>query len=46
MSGPRQAKLDTPGAPHHVIIRGIEGCPILFFADIAVGFLKRGFKKD
>ena len=28
MSMPRQAKLDTPGALHHVIGRGIEGCPI------------------
>jgi putative transposase len=28
MSMPRQAKLDTPGALHHVMGRGIEGCPI------------------
>ena len=26
---PRQARLDTPGALHHVIIRGIEKKPIV-----------------
>ena len=25
---PRLARLDTPGALHHVMIRGIEGCDI------------------
>jgi len=25
---PRQARLDAPGALHHVMIRGIEGSPI------------------
>ena len=25
---PRQARLDAPGILHHVMVRGIEGCPI------------------
>jgi len=25
---PRQARLDAPGILHHVMLRGIEGCPI------------------
>jgi hypothetical protein len=25
---PRQARLDAPGTLHHVMVRGIEGCPI------------------
>ena len=35
MSMPRQAKLDTPGALHHVMGRGIEGCPV--FRPILIG---------
>jgi len=25
---PRQARLDAPGILHHVMVRGMEGCPI------------------
>ena len=25
---PRQARLDAPGILHHMMVRGIEGCPI------------------
>ena len=24
---PRQARLDAPGMLHHMMVRGIEGCP-------------------
>jgi len=38
---PRQARLDTPGALHHVMIRGIEGTTIFRNGEDREDFLTR-----
>ena len=38
---PRQARLDSPGTLHHVMIRGIEGCNIFLGDEDRENFLSR-----
>ncbi len=38
---PRQARIDAPGALHHVMIRGIEGTDIFLDHDDRDSFLDR-----
>ena len=38
---PRQPRLDAPGLLHHVIIRGIEKCPIVEDETDRLGFVSR-----
>ncbi len=38
---PRQARLDAPGILHHVMVRGIEGCPIFLDDRDRQGFVSR-----
>ena len=47
---PRQARLDAPGALHHVMIRGIEGTAIFRNQEDREDFLARmgqdGYERD
>jgi len=38
---PRQARLDAPGILHHVMVRGIEGCPIFLDDQDRQNFVSR-----
>ena len=38
---PRQARLDAPGILHHVMVRGIEGCPIFLDDQDRQNFISR-----
>ena len=38
---PRRARLDAPGILHHVMVRGIEGCPIFRDDQDREGFISR-----
>jgi len=38
---PRKARIDTPGALHHIIVRGIDGQPIFKDDKDSQNFLER-----
>jgi hypothetical protein len=38
---PRRARIDAPGALHHIIARGIEGCKIFLDDKDRNNFLER-----
>jgi len=38
---PRRARLDAPGVLHHVMVRGVEGCPIFRDDQDREGFISR-----